>query len=240
MKIFDALSNNFYLYLAIVIVLLILNIILIIVCINQRKRKKIKNAFKEIEEIVNSEDKKEEETYKPEVAFELEQILAKMQHDIEIPPEEVVKKFEEEQEKNAIISYQELLDSVNNNKINIDEEEEGDINYVEALEQELGNYSPEPVFDTKLDTIDDYANKSHLDIIDQLEIDEKPKKFKTSEVISPVFGRDIPEYEYKTINSFANTNNKVEVEQVAGISVDNEIKKNEDFLKALIEFRNNL
>ena len=61
MKIFDVLSNNFYLYLAIVIVLLILNIILIIVCINQRKRKKIKNAFKEIEEIVNSEDKKEEE-----------------------------------------------------------------------------------------------------------------------------------------------------------------------------------
>ena len=245
MKIFDALSNNFYLYLAIVIVLLILNIILIIVCINQRKRKKIKNAFKEIEEIVNSEDKKEEEeTYKPEVAFELEQILAKMQQDIEIPPEEVVKKFEEEQEKNAIISYQELLDSVNNNKINIEEEEEGDINYVEALEQELGAYSNEtiktPTFDTKLETIDDYANKSHLDIIDQLELDEKPRKFKTSEVISPVFGRDIPEYEYKTINSFANTNNKVEVEQVAGISVDNEIKKNEDFLKALIEFRNNL
>ena len=244
MKIFDALSNNFYLYLAIVIVLLILNIILIIVCINQRKRKKIKNAFKEIEEIVNSEDKKEEETYKPEVAFELEQILAKMQHDIEIPPEEVVKKFEEEQEKNAIISYQELLDSVNNNKINIEEEEEGDINYVEALEQELGAYSNEtiktPTFDTKLETIDDYANKSHLDIIDQLELDEKPRKFKASEVISPVFGRDIPEYEYKTINSFANTNNKVEVEQVAGISVDNEIKKNEDFLKALIEFRNNL
>lgn len=242
MKILDALSNNFYLYLAIVGVLLILNIILIIICINQRKRKKIKNAFKEIEEIVNSEDKKEEEeTYKPEVAFELEQILAKMQKDVEIPPEEVVKKFEEEQEKNAIISYQELLDSVNNNKINIEEEEEGDINYVEALEQELNsNTLDNQVFDTKIESMDDFANKSHLDIIDQLDMDEKPHKFKTSEVISPVFGRDIPEYEYKTINSFANTNNKVEVEQVAGISVDSEIKKNEDFLKALIEFRNNL
>ena len=79
-----------------------------------------------------------------------------------------------------------------------------------------------------------------MDIIDELDIDEKPKKFKNSEVLSPVFGRDIPNYEYKTINSFANTNNKVEVEQVAGDSVDNEIKKNEDFLKALIEFRNNL
>ena len=55
-----------------------------------------------------------------------------------------------------------------------------------------------------------------------------------------MFGRDIPNYEYKKINSFANTNNKVEVEQVSGDTVDKEIKKNEDFLKALIEFRNNL
>lgn len=244
MKFLNILSNNFYLYLAIVIALILLNVILIVVCVNQRKRKKIKDTFKEIEDIVNSDDEKEEETYKPEVAFELEQILAKMQKDIEIPPEEVVRKFEEEQEKNAIISYQELLDSVNNNRINIEEEEEGNINYVEALEQELGNNTPEtiesPIFDTKLESINDYANKSHLDIIDELDIDEKPRKFKKSEVISPVFGRDIPEYEYKTIDSFANTNNKVEVEQVAGISVDSEIKKNEDFLKALIEFRNNL
>lgn len=245
MKFLNIISSNFYLYLAIIVVLLLFNIILVIVCINQRKRRKIKDTFKEIEDIVNSPDiKEEEETYKPEVAFELEQILEKMQKDVEVPPEEVVRKFEEEQEKNAIISYQELLDSVNNNKINIEEDEDGDIDYVAALEQQMNDVSPEsietPVFDTKLETIDDYANKSHLDIIDELDIDEKPRKFKNSEVISPVFGRDIPDYEYKTINSFANTNNKIEVEQVAGASVDSEIKKNEDFLKALIEFRNNL
>lgn len=245
MKFLNIISSNFYLYLAIIVVLLLFNIILVIVCINQRKRRKIKDTFKEIEDIVNSPDiKEEEETYKPEVAFELEQILEKMQKDVEVPPEEVVRKFEEEQEKNAIISYQELLDSVNNNKISIEEDEDGDIDYVAALEQQMNDVSPEsietPVFDTKLETIDDYANKSHLDIIDELDIDEKPRKFKNSEVISPVFGRDIPDYEYKTINSFANTNNKIEVEQVAGASVDSEIKKNEDFLKALIEFRNNL
>ena len=245
MKYLDFINNNFYLYIGIIIALLILNIILTIVCINQRKRKKIKADFKEIEDIVNSDDNSiEEETYKPEVAFELEKILDKMQQDISVPPEEVVRKFEEEQEKNAIISYQELLDSVNNNKINVVEDEEGDIDYVAALEAQMSDIQPEtietPIFDTRLESIDDFANKSHLDIIDELDIDEKPKKFKNSEVLSPVFGRDIPNYEYKTINSFANTNNKVEVEQVAGDSIDNEIKKNEDFLKALIEFRNNL
>ena len=245
MKYLNFINNNFYLYLGIIIALLILNIILTIVCINQRKRRKIKNTFKEIEEIANSEDTKtEEETYKPEVAFELEQILEKMQQDINAEPEEIVKKFEEEQEQKAIISYQELLDSVNNNKIDVVEDEEGETDFVAALEAQMSDIQPEtietPIFDTRLESIDDYANKSHLDIIDELDIDEKPKKFKNSEVLSPVFGRDIPNYEYKTINSFANTNNKVEVEQVAGDSIDNEIKKNEDFLKALIEFRNNL
>ena len=245
MKYLNFINNNFYLYIGIIIALLILNIILTIVCINQRKRRKIKNTFKEIEEIANSEDSKnEEETYKPEVAFELEQILEKMQQDINAEPEEIVKKFEEEQEQKAIISYQELLDSVNNNKIDVVDDEEGETDFVAALEAQMSDIQPEtietPIFDTRLETIDDYANKSHLDIIDELDIDEKPKKFKNSEVLSPVFGRDIPNYEYKTINSFANTNNKVEVEQVAGDSVDNEIKKNEDFLKALIEFRNNL
>ena len=244
MKYLDFINNNFYLYLGIVIALLIINIILTIVCINQRKRKKIKADFKEIEDIVNSSDEKEKETYKPEVAFELEKVLEKMQQDISIPPEEVVKKFEEDQEKNAIISYQELVDSVNNNKINVVEDEEGEIDYVAKLESEMSDSIPEtietPIFDTKLESFDDYANKSHLDIIDELDIGETPKKFKSSEVISPVFGRDIPNYEYKKIDSFANTNNKVEVEQVAGDTIDNEIKKNEDFLKALIEFRNNL
>ena len=131
-----------------------------------------------------------------------------------------------------------------NNKIDVVEDEEGETDFVAALEAQMSDIQPEtietPIFDTRLDSIDDYANKSHLDIIDELDIDEKPKKFKNSEVLSPVFGRDIPNYEYKTINSFANTNNKVEVEQVAGDTIDNDINKNEDFLKALIEFRNNL
>ena len=128
-------SNNLYLYLAIIIALLIVDIILSIICINQRKRKNIKEEFIEIEKA------EELDEVKPEVAFELEQILNQMQKDIETKPEEVVRKFEEEQEQKAIISYQELVDSVNNNKIDVVDDEEGTIDFVAALEMENKNNS---------------------------------------------------------------------------------------------------
>ena len=134
---------------------------------------------------------------------------------------------------------------IKNNKIDVVDDEDGDMDYVAALESQLNNKEDylETVDATKTsnDSItSDYANKSHLDVIDQMNIDDEPKRFKSSEILSPVFGRMQPDFEYHTIDSFANTNNKVEIEQVAGDDGVNDIKKNEDFLKALIEFRNNL
>lgn len=229
-------NNNLYLYLAIIIALLILDVILTIICLNQRKRRNIKEQFSKIED---EEEKLESITdeVKPEVAFELEEILEKMQRDVEMQPEDVVRKFEEEQEQKAIISYQELVDSVNNNKIDVVDDEEGDMDYVAALEKQL---NPKEENCKHNYNNSDYANKSHLDVIDQMEMEDEPKRFKNSEVLSPVFGRMQPEFEYKKINSFSNTNNKVEVEQVSGPSTADDVKNNEDFLKALIEFRNNL
>ena len=229
-------NNNLYLYLAIIIALLILDVILTIICLNQRKRRNIKEQFSKIED---EEEKLESITdeVKPEVAFELEEILEKMQRDVEMQPEDVVRKFEEEQEQKAIISYQEFVDSVNNNKIDVVDDEEGDMDYVAALEKQL---NPKEENCKHNYNNSDYANKSHLDVIDQMEMEDEPKRFKNSEVLSPVFGRMQPEFEYKKINSFSNTNNKVEVEQVSGASTADDVKNNEDFLKALIEFRNNL
>ena len=245
MKYLDFVSNNLYLYLAIITLLLIVDVILTIICLNQRKRKKIKKDFEEIEAISNN-DSEEVSDVKPEIAFELEKILDQMQHDMEVKPEEAVRMFEEEQEQKAIISYQELVDSVNSNKIDVVDDEEGDMDYVAALEAQINpsvDYKEEVIsdkIDNNTEVFDDYANKSHLDVIDELNYDEAPKKFKSSELLSPVFGRMQPDFEYKKIGSFATTNNKVEVEQVAGNTVDTDIKKNEDFLNALIEFRNNL
>ncbi len=245
MKYLDFVNNNLYLYLAIIMLLLIVDVILTIISLNQRKRKKIKKDFEELETITNN-DNEDTDSVKPEVAFELEKILEQMQQDMDVKPEEVVRMFEEEQEQKAIISYQELVDSVNNNKIDVVDDEEGDMDYVAALEAQMNptlDYKEEVIsnkIDDNSEIFDDYANKSHLDVIDELNYDEAPKKFKSSELLSPVFGRMQPDFEYKKIDSFATTNNKVEVEQVAGNTVDSDIKKNEDFLNALIEFRNNL
>ncbi len=239
MAFLEFVTNNLYLYLAIIIALIILDIILTIICINQRKRQNIKEEFNEIENVDETE-------VNSEVAFELEKVLEQMQHDIEMKPEEVVKKFEEEQEQKAIISYQELVDSVNNNKIDVIDDEEGTIDYVQALEKEELNKETLETFNDNHNNVivedvsDDIKNKSHLDVIDELNSDKQVKRFKNSEILSPVFGRMQPDFEYHTINSFANTNNKVEIEQVAGDTKEDEIKKNEDFLKSLIDFRNNL
>ena len=251
MAFLEFVSNNLYLYLAIIIALLIVDIILSIVCINQRKRKNIKDEFVEIEKQEQIDD-----DIKPEVAFELEQILNQMQQDIETKPEEVVRMFEEEQEQKAIISYQELVDSVNNNKIDVVDDEEGTIDFVAALEMEnksadLTDYLEKveeikasdilnTMDEVNVDLVSPITNKSHLDVIDEMDYDDVPKKFKNSEILSPVFGRMQPEFEYRKINSFANTNNKVEIEQVAGDTASMDLENNEDFLKALIEFRNNL
>ena len=192
MKYLDFVSNNLYLYLAIITLLLIVDVILTIICLNQRKRKKIKKDFEEIEAISNN-DSEEVSDVKPEVAFELEKILDQMQQDMEVKPEEAVRMFEEEQEQKAIISYQELVDSVNSNKIDVVDDEEGDMDYVAALEAQMNpsvDYKEEVIsdkIDNNTEVFDDYANKSHLDVIDELNYDEAPKKFKSSELLSPVF-----------------------------------------------------
>ena len=249
MTILNLLTTNIYLYFGLIALLLIIDIILTTISFKKRKRDRIKKDFLEIEtqSLENDEDSSKEP-----VSDEIMEILNKMEEDSKIKPEEVVRKFEEEQEETAIISYQELLDSVNNNKIEITEDDNGDVDFVQAINQELGiENNVEEIIDPEnkevsskdlLEAIDKVTNKnvktttndnvsSHLDIIDEMNDD---RKIVGAEVISPVFGR-ITNGQYPKVHS-----NTVEVEQVAGTSTSDEIKKNEAFLKALIEFRNNL
>ena len=115
----EFLTSNIYLYICILLGLAILSTILFIIAGNQKNRKKIKDDFVEatkLEEELENDNK--------ESTNELENILKKMQEDINVTPEDVVKKFEEEQEEKAIISYQELVDSVKAGKIEIVDDEE--------------------------------------------------------------------------------------------------------------------
>ena len=213
--------NNIYLTWGIIFVLIIFNIILLIKCSNLKKRKKIKDELVEIEKYVNEEPKPMIE----EKNSELDSILDKMQKDMNVKPEQVVANFEAEQEKNAIISYQELVDCVKNNKIQVIEDEESSIDFVQALESDL-----------KDDTISN-ASKSHLDVIDEL---NDSKRFTSSEIISPVYGR-MSDPKYPKMESYSNQNSLKLGEATMDLEpVTNEIKKNEEFLKNLVEFRKNL
>lgn len=244
MAVLNELFTNIYLYWGVITGLLIVEIILTILCLKKHKRDQIKNDFLEIEKETEELAKKEEEPANNEIMAILEQ----MEEDSKLKPEDVVKQFEDDQELNAIISYQELLDSVNKKEIEIEENDDGDIDFVQQLEMELNdkNDNSTIIEDTMVDTntinienrepekIEEEISKeeSHLDVIDELNDD---KKFVTSEVISPVFGRITDFTEYSL-----NKDNTVEVKQVAGTSTEEEIKNNEAFLKALIKFRNNL
>ena len=129
MKFLSVLINNIYLCWGMILALVISNIILIIKCSNLKKRKQLKEELVQIEREVNAQEVKTEEK-KPN---ELDNLLDKMQKDMEVKPEQVVANFEAEQEKNAIISYQELVDCVKNNKIQVMEDEESEVNFVQQL-----------------------------------------------------------------------------------------------------------
>ncbi len=161
----DLIINNILAYKYVYIGLLAL-LLLVVILIIIFKPKKIKP----IETRIDDEPKKNEKT-------EIEQVIEALEDNTERRP---MTTFEEEQEANAIISYQELVQAVNEKRARLENSE---------LPKKL-----EPEIPAEL-----------------IENVEKPTpetpKFKNSEFISPIFGKD---------------------------------SNNDNFLKELKDFRNNL
>ena len=231
--IYNLIISNIYLYIFIIIGLIVLTSILLILATNDKKRRQIKNDYVEAEKI-------EEELNKPEdsvVTNKLEEILQKMQEDIDLKPEDVVKKFEEEQEEKAIISYQELVDNVKSGKIEVIDDEESNINFVETLNLDVAN---EPIMEISEDevSVTPQMVKDAIENITVSSIKEEPKKFKKSEFISPVYGIMNEKVEYPTIKR---TENMLDIMNTRDYNeLTEEIKRQEEFLNALKEFRKNL
>ena len=195
--------------------------------------KERKEDKKEIDEILNELEPKEkiekEEKQDKELENnkkEVEEMLLKMQKDLEAKPEDVVTNFENEQEEKSIISYQELVKSVKEKNNNI-------------------NVQPVKIEEEKIE-VEDVSD-------DTLELEQlKEKKFKGTEFISPIFGKQNNKIKYPTVPKVNNTlldeidfdTNYVKSEPKQEIlstkKLDKEIKKNDDFLNALKEFRKNL
>ena len=136
----------------------------------------------------------------PKVAFdekksEIEEMLEKMQQDLEAKSEDVVETFEKEQEEKSIISYQELLKTIH---------KEDNLNKIEVKE---------PAMEEVLPTIEEEEippATQHIlneDIVEPI-VPEKPKetsavkKFKNTDFISPIYGKMEEHFEYPKVPSF--------------------------------------
>lgn len=231
--IYNFIMSNIYLYIVIIIGLVVLTSILLILANNERKRRKIKNDFIEAEKVEEELTKVEENP----VSNALEDILKKMQEDIDLKPEDVVKKFEEEQEEKAIISYQELVDNVKAGKIEVIDDEESEVNFVENLVADVKN---EPIMEISKDdsSITPQMVKDVIENISSSSIKEEPKKFKKSDFISPIYGIIDEKLEYPTVKKNENILDIMNTRDYNKLT--EEIERQEEFLNALKEFRKNL
>lgn len=267
-KINELILDNIYLFCLLMIIVFIIIILIICLMKNSRaKRLEKKEAEKidvddtlkskeELESITDEEIEKRimenylEEEKETEEEFEnsdIENILEELKNASAPTPSEALKKFEEEQEEQAIISYQQLVDSVKNNKINIKDDEE------------------EYAYDDLMTTEDVLAK---IEMLNE-EIDEEPIKtttkyekkdysYKPNEFISPVFGRmDSSNVLYRQGLEYTD---KKPREKIRNINTETEVltssydtkpireEKNysnkkieaEEFLKNLKDFRNKL
>ena len=221
-EIFNFITNNQILYWLVAIIVVILIVIISIVLLNQNNRAKIKQQYnssiEKLEENISHKNKEDEELSK-----KLETILSEMQKKVDIKPEMVVAQFEEEQEKNAIISYKELKEKVTN------QEQDQDLNiYNTSFDNEI-----ESAWENFVD--DEYIEEKSND--DQQNTENEPKSFTSNEFISPVYGKVDNNFDYPTIKS----NNGIKLsETLTAQELDDEIERSKAFLKELIEFRNNL
>lgn len=219
-------------------ILLIIVLLFVFRMISSRKKEE-----KEIDNIISNmvQERKEGKEQVEEVddkTKELEDVLEKMQKDLEAKPIDVVANFEREQEEKAIISYTELVKTL-----------------------KKGPSEEEKTLDILVDEIKETANNNES---------KEDKKFKNTDFISPVYGKMEEHLEYPKVNSFKQDdeigeylddfdkkisdyklddyleefNSNIEIntlEQTLDMEpISAEIKKNEDFLKALKEFRENL
>ena len=217
--------NNSTFYYVVVALAYVLVIFFVIFLLVKNKRKRIERV------------KIEDAPKKDIESVDLEAVLDKMQEDVNKTKVDEVKSFEEEQEEKAIISYQELLKAVKRDvddvtKVEIPSEEKPVV--VEDEEAKV-QIMPEEVIEKSVST----------PVVETMEEKEtrKPSKFQNSEFISPIYGRVNNDVKYPKIPAFREKQEPINHEDDLEKTIVFDAIKNDDndeFLKALKEFRNNL
>lgn len=218
-----------------------------------KERRKDREEIEDLVTSISSAKPREKEEVKEEVpvnkgALEIEKVLEKMQKDLEATPEEVVNNFEKEQEEKSIISYQELVSSLKK-----DEPVKEEI--VETLKQDMKD-------DIDVIDIEDEIVVKKVEPKEEIEENKNEvyqKKFKNTDFISPIFGKidSIKDADYPTVPQFSREEKleelledvpikmtrtmKNNLEETLDIEpLQEEIRKNDEFLRSLKNFRSNL
>lgn len=220
------LSNPIILCAGVALGIIIILVIVVVICCKRSadiEREELKELSQEIEADLTEEIVADPDQEK------IENVLSKMQEALEMKEEEPIS-FEQEQEENAIISYQELLNSLGaKSSIDIDsievfddeldnQVEISDFNkeIIEAyqseelskemfrfqndysneeLAQEVIEESPVMNFDFSAENVE-FMDDEPVDVIEPTQevyeakhvVSNMPKKFKRTELISPVYG----------------------------------------------------
>lgn len=170
-----------------------------------------------------SVDTKLEEAQDAKNGASIEEVLKAMQVDLEKQKFATIDRYEEEQEENAVISYQELL----NRKMALSNEEIP-MKQVEEIEEEKASSS----------YLDELPNFKDI-VLEPIPDRNEERPFTNSEFVSPIFGRLSSNVDYPTVKKTSITEELIKTEVISAEDTD-KLNDNDEFLNTLKEFRRNL
>lgn len=171
-----------------------------------------------------SMDPKLEEAQDAKNGASIEEVLKAMQVDLEKQKYETIDRYEEEQEENAVISYQELL----NRKMALSNEEIPMKQVEEEIEEEKASSS----------YLDELPNFKDI-VLEPIPDRNEERPFMNSEFVSPIFGRLSSNVDYPTVKKTSITEELIKAEVISAEDTD-KLNDNDEFLNTLKEFRRNL
>ncbi len=171
-----------------------------------------------------SMDPKLEEAQDAKNGASIEEVLKAMQVDLEKQKYETIDRYEEEQEENAVISYQELL----NRKMALSNEEIPMKQVEEEIEEEKASSS----------YLDELPNFKDI-VLEPIPDRNEERPFMNSEFVSPIFGRLSSNVDYPTVKKTSITEELIKTEVISAEDTD-KLNDNDEFLNTLKEFRRNL
>lgn len=206
--------------------------------------------------------------------LDIASMLEQMQKDLNAKAEDVVATFEQEQEENSIISYQELVNSLKGKRNeNASFTTASEVPKVSNEKIEKAVIEKPIVANNDVHDSEVHSEQLSIDNVLSEEKNNSVKKFKNTDFISPVYGKMDEHLEYPTVPQFHKTEDEIEkeletydsslenknidnflgdidfdssmeinsLEQTLDMEpLSNDIKANDEFLKALKDFRKNL